>query len=663
MNTIKLIDVYGQFNSQGSEHMYTYFGPDFDKKSDWSSRMDDVRNGEFGGNVRHCYCTWCSKDGWWVAIIQKSPDDKRGGYAMLSLCIGKNRPLYGEEIVRLLLKSWQAFVVDRTNWNDDFSERFLMNCDTDVRYVPCRTVEFKKPSIPANSAYWSYSSEEELNMMMAYLPQSEYENYSRIFFVPQSETQGMPIDCLNEKMKFKRCFRIQCSDDCQLLLDVAEIEEDKSFEIKYLKSGCDSEIRVLKGGNLSNYAYVKDGCMIVRPAKEAGVKFNRTIKVQCKDKDGRQIEDFNVINYSQHISGIVVSKHSVTIPEECIEQVELTICPCGDKYERIRRKLSNEQVKNNIFTVVLDPKAYKVQFQIRDKSCEGDFLMNPEDIYNKKGSFVCRIDDENKTIKYILQYDCKDNQENVGGSSIGGYHHHHHGGVRRDFQDWGKYGLFTLGVLALAYLIWLILGVLDVTHKPWPFKDKTPENVVNVSQSITNENEGVDMCEEFANEENQMPTMDSVAWKADVDYLKKYDDWSKDSLKTIEFQTAYDALLNVLIKGDVEGVIQSDSLFNSIAENRKNGYYKEIIKGLKAIQKSGNQEIKSKAEEELKRISKIDESIISIEKLSGSVNFLLENEKTQGNVPPVKPKPAQPKKGDTDNKTNAGGRPNSSESN
>ena len=663
---IKIIDAFGQFDDNGTGHPYTFSPIQQQIPVGWKNVMKDPRN-EISPSLKFCYAIWSTQSDWWIAKLVKNPHDSRGGFAMLSICLGPNRPADGEKAVRVLDNFAQIFLIER-NWDDSYAEKALMNNEQDLELVPCRPCKFVEPSIEINSAYRSFESRIELGKLISFLPQPGYSSYSRIFLVPKEMASNMPTKCLDEALPLKNIYIVQYPEDC--MGSKTEVMDGDDLVVTYNKQGFEPVEKVIHVGSFSDFAFPDGTDLCVRSGNELRLVHNRVLEIKCIDKiTGNEVGDFSVNNYLK-IDSIIIKGKRIIVPENLTNTIELEIHDKGGKYEEGRVKLNLSDNVDNVVTVKLEPKAYNVRIKIEGESHETNLLMNPNNIRYRNGGFVCRIDDNKKTIQFVLQGKPSYDEGNEGRelNDYGYYRrHHHHGGFVENIPNWLKYGLYALGTLIVAYLIWLILGVLNVTSKPWPFGNKPTET--EYSQPSEPQPIGDDQGGEgninVDNETNQddKPVVDSVAWNADVNYLENHKDyWNKAALKTAEFQTAYDALHNALVNGDVEGVIRSDSLFNGITENRKNGYYKDIIKRLKAIQKNGNQDIMSRTEDELKRISKKDETVIAIGELRGSVILLLQTDKkTQDNAQPAKQAPAQTQKGDADKKTNNGGRPDSND--
>ena len=212
MNTmIKLIDVFGQFENQGTGHYYTYLPGQQEAPTGWKTVMKDPRN-EVSASLGYCYATWCTSTDWWIAKLVRNPHDPKGGFAMLSICLGPNRPLDGEKAIKVLDSFAQFFIIEQ-HWVDADAEKALINQEQDLVLAPCVLRKFVEPTASINSAYRSFETKEQLGWYLSFLPQPGYESYSRIFFVPKEESEGMPVKCLDEKLPLKKIYTLKYPDD------------------------------------------------------------------------------------------------------------------------------------------------------------------------------------------------------------------------------------------------------------------------------------------------------------------------------------------------------------------------------------------------------------------------------------------------------------------
>lgn len=602
--SIKLIDVYGQFEDQGTNHYYTYLPTGQEAPAGWRNVMKDPRN-EVASNMQQCYVTWCTATDWWIAKMVRNPHDSRGGFAMLSICLGPKRPLDGEKAVAVLDYFTQFFIIDK-HWDDGEAEKALINEEQDLVLVPCAPRKFVEPTAAINSAFRSFETKEELGWYLSFLPQPGYEAYSRIFFVPKEESQGMPsVKCLDGTLPLKKIYTLKYPDDkCVSTPLRSEIMDGEDLIIVYNKAGFEPVERVITGGKNTECAFVSGLEMVIRPEKEVkGLVHNRVITIKCQDKEEKVIDRFRLKNCTSQFNDVKINDdhHQVILPENFSERVVLDVIPSDDRYEtkQVPLDLGSIKADANIIIVELELKDYKVVFKMGGDEYETLKTMNPSYARNRLSGFDYSVNSDKKTITFTV---------------YGKPHERHHEEVHTTVENlpfferfpWLMYVIIGLAVLLLGYGIYAGVSGLAFHKTPWPFGGKT-----EVKGEVVNNTEGqepVQLKQEVFN-----PVADSlfVMKKHDIDYLMREKKiWVRDSIQSKEFQTMYD----VIAGGDVEKVIsQYDTLFGE--SNKTNNTLKMIVEGLKKVDQIS--ELRKPASDEMKRLSrggsiKMDELLTSI---------------------------------------------------
>ena len=178
-NKVKIIDIFGQFHDKGSGHYYTYPAMAQEDTVEWKRFINDPR--ELPPSLSQpAYAIWCTPQGWWVAQVQRNPNDSRGGFAMAALFLGANRPKDGGQLVQVLQKV-SAQYIDNMNWDDDTLAKELTHAGA-LSLEPCPVRQF---TLGQPSAYRTYSNDEERDDALTLIDQKDYQTYSRVFVLPQ----------------------------------------------------------------------------------------------------------------------------------------------------------------------------------------------------------------------------------------------------------------------------------------------------------------------------------------------------------------------------------------------------------------------------------------------------------------------------------------------
>lgn len=566
---IKIIDVYGSFDNKGEMHHYTYCTSDYSLDSGWTQHVSDLRT-ELAPRAGFYYCSWCTKEGWWISKVIPNPHDSRKDPVMLSICIGKCRPKYGNKAVALL-DSFVDFFVIQKNWDDIETERKLMCDDQDLELLPCNSNESALPVLPSNAAYRTYETKEELFDFLSFLPQPDCEKYSRIFFVPKEKSDGMPIECLDEKVPFKRFYSIQYPENCSSPSGKTEIMEGEELKLVYTKHGLEPLEKFIKGGENSDFAFVEGDTMHIRSGKDLGLVHNRVIEIICKDKSDKRIYDFSLRNYTQQNNAIVIKGKTVVVPENEKGDIIVWVDPSDEKYDS--QKVNLTGVAEDHKDVCLETKYYNVVFKMKGKTFKTteDTLMSPSEAKNDWDEYDCEIDNLNRIVCFTVHRFSPERKHHQKthfvreelplGKRIGNF-----------FKEWWTLILVVLVGIAAVYFMYAAIATYLVKYPQWPFGTK-PEK----EQETLGHNHGA-----FGDDKKEdEKTIDSTEFfvQHDIDYLENNIVWKKEELQTNEFKTLYDAIAS----GKINEVIQKySSLFGEM--NKGNDKFNKIVEAVKILQ-------------------------------------------------------------------------------
>lgn len=637
-NNIKIIDVFGSADSKGAEHHYSYFTPNYSMYSGWSKYVSDLRE-ELAPGIQECYCCFCTKEGWWISKIIRNPHDLREDPIMVSVCIGENRPKSGKKAVELLDGFVDFFIIHKI-WNDEETEKKLKCVDQDLELVPCALIESALPTVNHKSAYRTFSTMDELFDCISFLPQQGYKDYSRVFFVPREQSSGMPIECIDETIPLKRIYTLHYSEDCSSPSGKTEIMEGDRVKLVYTKQGLEPFEKYIKGGENSDFAFVEGNTMHIRSGKEIGLIHNRIIEIICKDKSDKRINDFSLRNYTQQNNAIIIRGKTVIVPENEKGEIIVWVDPSDEKYDS--QKVNLTGVLEDHKDVCLEAKYYNVVFKMKGKTFKTteDTMMSPLEAKNNWAEYDCEIDDLNRTVCFTVHRFSPERK-----------HHEQNHFVREELPLGKRIGNFfkewwvemVLGLLALLFVYGIYVAIarfwLDKT--PWPFGTKTEK----VEEIVTNE-ETTQVTVQPKQEEFN-PVVDSldIMKKHDIDYLlREKKIWVRDSIQSKEFQAMYDDIAG----GEVEKVISHyNNLFGE--PNKTNETFKLIVEGLKKINQTGDQLIRKRVSDEMKRLSKKES--IKLDELLTSVNIIVRQSQSGKGSNQAKNAPASSNDPATKNKT------------
>jgi hypothetical protein len=340
----------------------------------------------------------------------------------------------------------------------------------------------------------------------------------------------------------------------------------------------------------------------------------KAIEIRCQDKFGNVVDEFK-LDKPLGQDQVRIEGSKLFVAEDYSETIVVVVIPRGDKFEKKQIEFRLEDVKEDAFTVVLEPVRYKVVFRIGIAEFDATETMNPSEVRTKWGTYDYEINNTNRTIYIRVHGKPVEKVKNepihtvVERRSVFRSHGRRSSGNRK----W----LLLLLLLLLGYGIYACVSKYVYEKTPWPFKAKTVSQFDGsfddqFEDPVDNQGEAPAEAESLAEEQATAPQGDeepaTVAPEAvkvadsdhqhDIDYLKREKKWNVDSLRTPEYRALFDALR----EGNVDQVIQlKDALFDSV--NIQNDF-KKVVDGLSKFKANDDQKKLSTSKSEMKRLSK-----------------------------------------------------------
>lgn len=589
---IKIIDVFGQFDSKGTGHYYTF--PNAVLSQSGVRAFLDPRSDLNGFNITEAFALFCTAtEGWWISIIKKNFHDPRQGYAMLSLCLGDQRPINGAEAAQVLRQAFDHFVTNRT-WDDAQSAAWLQSIQT----VPCNTTPFAGPNnLGTNSAYRTYNSEAELLQQLSHISQRGYEKYSRIFLISAAATtvptaSASRMHNVTNEIPVRQFFHFQVPDGVKISHPAGAFTGD-TIQITYTKGMLVSRPVTYVVGNMANEAYIdqQTGAIVINQP-QANVIFYKSIQIVAKSDRGAGINISPQTNFRgvNPVCYYDESTRKYYVAEAAKGEVG-TFTINGYHAYRLKAEELRQIQPNSTYTITLKARQVNVWVNINGSRHQ------LADAFN--------LQTANAYLKQHVATKCgaNDIEFTVGHSNSSGSNQDSVLGIF--FKVMGL--IFT--ILLVIYMIYA-LACVCFGGKIWPFQQENKQTTEQV--------------EGYEGSENADTTADTYTIsEEDIDSLKKNDIWDSATLTNQPVKSLMDAIAS----GDVTSIInQHDAILGTIDPSRINGHWKNIIEMLKGIQNDG--EKMGKAQDNISRIC--ESGKIDLSKLQSALKTICNDARQQG---------------------------------
>lgn len=596
--------VSGQFG-KGAEFKYGYpVAPVTDEPQNNWIKMDmvekdplDARN-YFPNVTGSIYKMRVSTYGSYYALVAPCKYDTTGrnGYYSITLFIAKGTKYTGAQ-VRSTLNALNVVLYDANNFTPAAST-LVEQCFEQNGWTPISQEPMIMPvkSVPAyKDAYREYSSESELDTIMQHAMQPEYTGCRWIYLVKAGIMPEGQLSKLTTRIRIK--YDIVCDEEDVKANKSTTVDGDL-LNLVYSKPNFDDFAVSVKVGTpeSSQYLNYSETKITVKSAKDAGIVFEKSIRVMLFDTDGKTIRAVPRIMVND-----IPSTGAVVKVKDTDLGTKVRIKISAGLYEDAEDEIEADRlVKAPQMRVTLKPRVggVKLNISIGGKEFSCVETLSPSDPLCQslqRGTFNgYKVSRRQNTDEYDIDV-TSGRSASVGGNKT----------VKtkeRDDEN-NKNSLLTRIIIVLVtFAIGIAGGVIlersiasdgdttvqvGDTHEQSALIDTSDSTQ---TQQPTNEQQPTEVPEEQpaqettvaetpapapAPETNNTTTYESLSddEKADIAYLKKADRWKASEMKSQRFKDMFVQLNN----GNIDCLV---SLFSGLDKKYVNGYVIQIVEDI-----------------------------------------------------------------------------------
>ena len=390
MNEFIKIDLYGQFDDD-TRHECTYPVKltnqySFSEETVWAKSISDPR-GLYGKVCKpgtDCYVMWANQYGNYFSHITRNAQDSRGGMAMVTFFVARNKVCDGRDILASLKKLTERLIeIGDYSYSGIEEDINPARITSSFHVMPQRPV--KKDAVPTEPRYGykEYSDDAELEEVFTFIEQQEYASYDKVILVKKGDVkENVAIQHLSQGLK--RYYTIVNVDDASSTPEF--IPETQSFKITYKKDNCDNQTVECTAPYNTGRFYCVDGNVItLRSATEVGVEFTKTFYFSIVKKNDNTGYDENKISIS--VNGRLPNKANrklILFTEKELEQNPIMlISATGQHFQPYEGNVDFREFNGNysVIKIVMEPKIsrVKVQFNFPDETNSGPVFLQMDE--------------------------------------------------------------------------------------------------------------------------------------------------------------------------------------------------------------------------------------------------------------------------------------------
>ena len=598
--------VSGQFG-KGAEFKYGYPAvPVTDEPQNNWIKMDmvekdplDARN-YFPNVAGPIYKMRVSTYGSYYALVAPCKYDTTGrnGYYSITLFIAKGTKYTGAQ-VRSTLNALNVVLYDANNFTPAAST-LVEQCFEQNGWTPISQEPMIMPvkSVPAyKDAYREYSSESELDTIMQHAMQPEYTGCRWIYLVKAGIIPEGQLSKLTTRIRIK--YDVVCDEEDVKVNKNTTVDGDL-LNLVYSKPNFDDFAVSVKVGTpeSSQYLNYSETKITIKSAKDAGIVFEKSIRVMLFDTDGKAIRAVPRIMVND-----VPSTGAVVKVKDSDLGTKVRIKISAGLYEDAEDEIEADRlVKAPQMRVTLKPRVggVKLNISIGGKEFSCIETLSPSDPLCQslqRGTFNgYKVTRRQNTDEYDIDV-ASGRSASVGSNKTTK-------AKERDDEN-NKNSLLTRIIIVLVtFAIGIAGGVIlersiapegaqaednheqsalidnpDSTNMQQPAKEEAPEKIEEQpAQEEPKAEESVAETTPAPAHVTNAPSTTSYESlsddeKADIAYLKKADRWKASEMKSQRFKDMFVQLNN----GNIECLV---SLFSGLDKKYVNGYVIQIVEDI-----------------------------------------------------------------------------------
>ena len=294
------VDLYGQFDDD-TRHECTYPVKlanqySFTEETVWAKSIVDPRglHGKVCKPGTECYVMWANQYGNYFSYITRNPRDSRGGMAMITFFVNRNKVCDGRDILSSLRKLSNRLIV-----SGDYSYSGIEEDITDLRIsrsthvLPQRVLAKDVVSTEPRIGFKEYTDEKNLEEIFTFIEQKEYSSYDKIIVVKREDVKD---NIIVPKISSELIRYYTVENATNAFSDPSYVYDTQSFKVTYKKENCDSQVVECHPPFVNNKIYTVDGNVItLKTAEEVNVQFTKTFYFSIrKTNDGRVYDEHKI---------------------------------------------------------------------------------------------------------------------------------------------------------------------------------------------------------------------------------------------------------------------------------------------------------------------------------------------------------------------------------
>ena len=222
-------------------------------------------------NANECYILQSTPRGHYFSLITRNALSPERGYMMISILVSDGCSLTGRQLMNSFNNLKKALIEDE-NLSDAAVDEAFAQASVPVEPLLLEAWTYKAPADdekPAEAAYRTYISQQELESIFSFPCQPGYEGY-----------------------RCRKLYSVVCPEG--VTASAMQVYDGDRLELSFSKEGFNTHTETVIVGTPSAYTKYEGSTVAVRSAAQTGIRFERRIPVRVVSAKGVALNGYTI---------------------------------------------------------------------------------------------------------------------------------------------------------------------------------------------------------------------------------------------------------------------------------------------------------------------------------------------------------------------------------
>lgn len=245
-------------------------------------------------NATECYILQSSPLGHYFSLITRNPINPERGYMMISVLVDNGCALTGRQLMHAFA-NLKKTLIEEENLTDEGVDEALAAAEVPVEPLRLEAWMYHAPAEGqslAEAAYRTYISQQELESIFSFPYQPDYAEFRCIIVVSATTSLRPGVKMPRITVPIRRLYSVVCPEG--VTVSATQVYDGDRLELSFNKEGFSTHTENVIVGTPSAYTKYDGSTIVVRSARQTGIRFERRIPFKVVSAKGTPLNGFTI---------------------------------------------------------------------------------------------------------------------------------------------------------------------------------------------------------------------------------------------------------------------------------------------------------------------------------------------------------------------------------